>query len=61
MLAGQLNDNSSRHMPIHRALLATFWPLSVGVRKSVRQDGDHRRNPSFIYNCNILDTGFAML
>jgi len=32
-----------------------YWPLSMGVRNSERQDGDHRRNPSFIYNYNILD------
>jgi len=42
-------------------LTGPYWPLSMRVRNSVRQDGDHHRNPSVIYNYNILDAGLAML
>jgi len=38
-----------------------YWLPSLGLRNSVPQDGDHRRNPSSISNYDILYAGFATL
>jgi len=53
----RLNGSS----PVWGGTQGPYWPLYVSDRNSVPQDGDHYRNPSFIYNCNVLDAGFAML
>jgi len=56
-----MNSYISSYLHLLYSPQGPYWPLSVGGRNSVWYDGNHYRNPTFVYKYNVLDAGFTML